>query len=89
VQAKFMLLISRFETINDNFCARVTIILPLPASLILHFQSQEDFVKNYVFPVIRSNAIYESRYLMGTSLARPCIAKTQVPPLFLQLHAPI
>jgi hypothetical protein len=36
-------------------------------------------VKNYVFPVIRSNAIYESRYLMGTSLARPCISKTQVP----------
>lgn len=39
---------------------------------------QEDFVKNYVFPIIRSNAIYESRYLLGTSLARPCITKTQV-----------
>jgi argininosuccinate synthase len=39
---------------------------------------QEDFVKNYVFPVIRSNAIYESRYLLGTSLARPCITKAQV-----------
>ena len=40
--------------------------------------SQEDFVKNYVFPVLRANGIYESRYLMGTSLARPCIAKSQV-----------
>ena len=39
---------------------------------------QEDFVKNYVFPIIRANAIYESRYLIGTSLARPCITKTQV-----------
>jgi argininosuccinate synthase len=39
---------------------------------------QEDFVKNYVFPIIRANAIYESRYLLGTSLARPCITKTQV-----------
>ena len=39
---------------------------------------QEDFVKNYVFPIIRSNAIYESRYLLGTSLARPCISKAQV-----------
>lgn len=41
---------------------------------------QEDFVKNYVFPIIRANAIYESRYMLGTSLARPCITKTQVPP---------
>lgn len=39
---------------------------------------QEDFVKNYVFPIIRANAIYESRYLLGTSLARPCITKMQV-----------
>jgi len=39
---------------------------------------QEDFVENYVFPVIRANALYESRYLMGTSLARPCITKTMV-----------
>jgi len=39
---------------------------------------QEDFVENYVFPIIRANAIYESRYLLGTSLARPCITKTMV-----------
>ena len=42
---------------------------------------QEDFVKNYVFPIIRANAIYESRYMLGTSLARPCITKTQAPAL--------
>ena len=39
---------------------------------------QEDFVENYVFPVIRANALYESRYMLGTSLARPCITKTLV-----------
>ena len=39
---------------------------------------QEDFVENYVFPIIRANALYESRYLLGTSLARPCITKTLV-----------
>jgi hypothetical protein len=39
---------------------------------------QEDFVENYVFPVLRSSALYESRYMMGTSLARPCITKTLV-----------
>lgn len=39
---------------------------------------KEDFVKNYVFQAIKANAIYENRYLLGTSLARPVIAKKQV-----------
>ena len=39
---------------------------------------QETFVKNYVFPAFRANAIYESQYLLGTSLARPLIAKRQM-----------
>ena len=38
----------------------------------------EDFVKNYVFQAIKANAIYEDRYLLGTSLARPVIAEKQV-----------
>ena len=38
----------------------------------------EEFVRDYVFPAFRANAIYESRYLLGTSLARPIIAKRQV-----------
>ena len=38
----------------------------------------EDFVKNYIFNAIKANAIYEDRYLLGTSLARPVIAKRQV-----------
>jgi len=39
---------------------------------------QEEFVQDYVFPAIQFNAIYEGAYLLGTSLARPLIAKSQV-----------
>lgn len=37
-----------------------------------------EFAKNYVFPMIRANAVYESGYLLGTSIARPLIAKRLV-----------
>ena len=36
---------------------------------------EEDFAKNYIFPMFRANAIYEGEYLLGTSIARPLIAK--------------
>ena len=39
---------------------------------------KEVFVRDYVFPAFRANAIYEGQYLLGTSLARPLIAKRQV-----------
>ncbi len=39
---------------------------------------REHFVKNFVFPAIRMNALYEGRYYLGTSLARPCIAEAMV-----------
>ena len=39
---------------------------------------KEDFAKNYVFPAFRANAIYEGHYLLGTSIARPLIAKRQM-----------
>ncbi|HON77310.1 MAG TPA: argininosuccinate synthase [Spirochaetota bacterium] len=39
---------------------------------------REEFVKDYIFPAIKANAIYEDRYLLGTSLARPVIAKKQI-----------
>jgi len=39
---------------------------------------KEEFVKGYIFPSIQANALYENIYLMGTSLARPCIAKGMV-----------
>jgi len=39
---------------------------------------REEFVKDFVFPMFRANAIYEGEYLLGTSIARPLIAKRQV-----------
>jgi argininosuccinate synthase len=39
---------------------------------------REEFVRDFVFPVLRANAVYESGYLLGTSFARPLIAKAQV-----------
>ena len=39
---------------------------------------REEFVRDYVFPMFRAGAIYESGYLMGTSIARPLIAKKQM-----------
>ena len=39
---------------------------------------REEFVRNFVWPALRANAIYESTYLLGTSLARPAIARGQV-----------
>ena len=39
---------------------------------------REDFVANYVFPMFRANAIYEGEYLLGTSIARPLIARRLV-----------
>ena len=39
---------------------------------------RESFVNDYVFPAFRANAIYEGQYLLGTSLARPLIAKRQI-----------
>ncbi len=38
----------------------------------------EEFVKDFVFPMLRANAVYEGSYLLGTSIARPLIAKRQV-----------
>jgi argininosuccinate synthase len=39
---------------------------------------KEEFVKDYIFPMLRANAVYEASYLLGTSIARPLIAKKQL-----------
>ena len=39
---------------------------------------QEVFVRDYVFPMFRANALYEGVYLLGTAIARPLIAKRQI-----------
>ncbi|MEW6116033.1 MAG: argininosuccinate synthase [Nitrospirota bacterium] len=39
---------------------------------------REEFVREYIFPMLRANAVYEGTYLLGTSIARPLIAKKQI-----------
>ena len=48
------------------------------ASEVIVDDLTEEFVRDYVFPAFRAGAIYETQYLLGTSLARPVIAKGQV-----------
>lgn len=42
------------------------------------FDLKEEFIKNYVYPILRTGALYEGSYLLGTALARPIIAQKQV-----------
>ncbi len=48
------------------------------ASKIYIEDLREEFVRDFVFPMLRANAVYEGRYLLGTSIARPLIAKEQI-----------
>ena len=52
--------------------------LQIGASKVYIEDLREEFVSNYIFPAFRANAIYESRYLLGTAIARPIIAKRQI-----------
>src|SRR5262245_61091505 len=48
------------------------------ASKVVVRDMREEFLNDYVFAAVRAGAIYEGKYLLGTSLARPVIAKHQV-----------
>jgi argininosuccinate synthase len=48
-----------------------------PANIFIE-DLREEFVRDYVFPMFRANALYEGQYLLGTSIARPLIAKRQI-----------
>ena len=63
---------------DEDFDAVRKKAVALGASKVYVEDLREDFLINYIYPAIKANAIYESRYLLGTSLARPCIAKRQV-----------
>lgn len=52
--------------------------LSLGASKVYIEDLKEEFVKSYIYPAFSVGAVYEGRYLLGTSLARPLIAKTQI-----------
>lgn len=48
------------------------------ASKVYIIDLKEEFVRDYIFPMLRANAVYEGAYLLGTSIARPLIAKKQI-----------
>ena len=52
--------------------------LNVGASKVYVEDLRREFVTDYIFPAIQGNAVYEGRYLLGTALARPCLAKRQV-----------
>ncbi|MBN1898025.1 MAG: argininosuccinate synthase [Spirochaetes bacterium] len=63
---------------KEDFEAIKKKALQTGASKVYIEDLKEEFVKDYIFPVIKANAIYESKYLLGTSMARPLIAKRQI-----------
>ncbi|MRR30836.1 argininosuccinate synthase, partial [bacterium] len=48
------------------------------ASKFILLDLKEELVNDYIFPMVRSGAIYERKYLLGTSIARPLVSKKQV-----------
>jgi len=52
--------------------------LNIGASKVYVEDLKKEFVEDYIFPILRANAVYEGSYLLGTSIARPLIAKRQV-----------
>jgi argininosuccinate synthase len=52
--------------------------IAIGASKVFIRDLKREFVTDYIFPAIKGNALYEGRYLLGTALARPLIAKEQM-----------
>ena len=63
---------------GENLQAIKRKALSVGASKVYVEDLREEFVKHYVFPMLRANAIYEGSYLLGTSIARPLIARRQI-----------
>jgi argininosuccinate synthase len=63
---------------GENLKAVKKKALETGASKVYVEDLREEFVREYVFPMLRANAVYEGSYLLGTSIARPLIAKRQI-----------
>ncbi|RKX93696.1 MAG: argininosuccinate synthase [Spirochaetes bacterium] len=63
---------------DDDFEAAKKKALKIGASKVYVEDLKEEFVTDYIFPVFKANAIYEGSYLLGTSIARPLIAKRHI-----------
>jgi argininosuccinate synthase len=63
---------------EEDFEAAKAKALKVGASKVYVEDLKEEFVTDYIFPAFKANALYEGRYLLGTSVARPIIAKHQI-----------
>ena len=63
---------------EEDFEAAREKALKVGASKVYVEDLKEEFVADYIFPAFKSQAVYEGRYLLGTSVARPIIAKRQI-----------
>lgn len=63
---------------NEDFGAAKKKALALGASKAYVEDLKGEFITDFIFPALKANAIYEGRYMLGTSLARPLIAKKQI-----------
>jgi len=63
---------------DEDYEAAKKKALKIGASKVYIEDLKEEFLTDYVFPAIKANAIYEGKYMLGTSLARPLIAKAQI-----------
>ncbi|MGD9638108.1 MAG: argininosuccinate synthase [Alphaproteobacteria bacterium] len=63
---------------KDNFEEAKAKALKIGASKVYIEDLRHELVTDYIFPTIQANAIYENRYLLGTAVARPLIAKKQI-----------
>ncbi|MBU6997092.1 MAG: argininosuccinate synthase [Theionarchaea archaeon] len=63
---------------HEDLAAAEDKALKTGASTVYREDLKRDFVEDYIFTAIKANAIYEGRYLLGTSLARPLIARKQI-----------
>uniref|UniRef100_A0A7M4E8K7 Argininosuccinate synthase n=1 Tax=Crocodylus porosus TaxID=8502 RepID=A0A7M4E8K7_CROPO len=63
---------------NENFEEARKKALSLGAKKVYIEDISREFVEEFIWLAVQANALYEDRYLLGTSLARPCIARKQV-----------
>ncbi|MBU1196335.1 MAG: argininosuccinate synthase [Proteobacteria bacterium] len=63
---------------QEDFAAAEQKALKIGASKVFIEDMRKEFVTDYIFPVYKANTIYEGRYLLGTAVARPIIAKKQM-----------
>jgi argininosuccinate synthase len=63
---------------EEDFEAARDKALKVGASKVFIEDLKEEFVRDFIFPAFKSQAVYEGRYLLGTSIARPIIAKRQI-----------